>query len=483
MGTFIRRGEEWAFQENQASKEVNQIDKQIAAARLRQQIAEKELQNHELQIENAHAVEEFMRSKFTNRDLYDWMVAQTSALYFQAYQLAYDLAKRAERTYQFERGVSSSGFIRFGYWDSLHKGLLAAERLALDLKRLEAAFMDQNRRDYEITKHISLVLHDPLRLIALKTTGQCEISLPEALFDMDYPGHYLRRIKSVSLTIPAVVGPYTSINCTLTLLSSKIRKNASRPLDYAESGDDDRFLYNFAPLQSIATSHGQNDSGLFELNFRDERYLPFEGAGAISNWRIELPPDCNSFDVNSITDIILRINYTARDGGESLRTAARDRLRLGSSLERSDDQTTGSFQRLFSLKHEFAVEWSQFMQASGTQQLRFKLTLERFSFQFRGRTISVQQFDVFLVPARGGGALPAAITLARPDGSLLEHIVGGSPTPDWQLALRYNLPHAAVAAPSLPLSESLPWTLGLPAGVRVGAEQLADILLVCTYSV
>jgi hypothetical protein len=35
-------------------------------------------------------------------------------------------------------------------------------------------------------------------------------------------------------------------------------------------------------MQSIATSHAQNDSGMFELNFRDERYLPFEGAGAIS---------------------------------------------------------------------------------------------------------------------------------------------------------------------------------------------------------
>jgi hypothetical protein len=27
---------------------------------------------------------------------------------------------------------------------------------------------------------------------------------------------------------------------------------------------------------------------MFELNFRDERYLPFEGAGAISTWQLEL---------------------------------------------------------------------------------------------------------------------------------------------------------------------------------------------------
>ena len=146
IGSYNRRWDEWKHQERLANKEIEHIDKQIAAARIRQEIATKELQNHELQVENARAVDEFMRSKFTNRELYDWMVAQTSALYFQAYQLAYDLAKRAERAYQFERGITSSSFVQFGHWDSLRKGLLAGERLSLDLKRLEVAYMDQNRQ-------------------------------------------------------------------------------------------------------------------------------------------------------------------------------------------------------------------------------------------------------------------------------------------------------------------------------------------------
>jgi hypothetical protein len=81
--------------------------------------------------------------------------------------------------------------------------------LYYDLKRMEMAYLDNNKREYEITRNISLVLHDPLALITLKETGLCEISLPEFLFDADYPGHYMRRIKSVSLTIPCVVGPYT----------------------------------------------------------------------------------------------------------------------------------------------------------------------------------------------------------------------------------------------------------------------------------
>src|SRR5207247_895296 len=132
---------------------------------------------------------------------------------------------------------------------------------------------------------------------ALKETGQCIVRLTEPLFDLDYPGHYMRRIKSMSLTIPAVTGPYTGLNCTLTLLGNSIRHDPKATGTYASTGESDvRFTKNLVGVQSIVTSGGQNDSGLFETNLRDERYLPFEGAGAISEWLIEVPPATNSFD-------------------------------------------------------------------------------------------------------------------------------------------------------------------------------------------
>ena len=151
------------------------------------------------------------------------MITQASNLHSQLYQLAYSTAKLAERAYQRELAVPESSYITFGYWDSLRKGLLAGERLQLGIRQLERAYIDQNEREYEITRYVSLLLHDPGALIALKVTGECVVDLPEELFDLDYPGHYLRRLRDVSLTIPCVAGPYTSINCTLTLLSSKIR--------------------------------------------------------------------------------------------------------------------------------------------------------------------------------------------------------------------------------------------------------------------
>jgi hypothetical protein len=42
--------------------------------------------------------------KLTNEDLYLWMAGELQSTYHQAYKLAFDMARRAERAYQFERG-------------------------------------------------------------------------------------------------------------------------------------------------------------------------------------------------------------------------------------------------------------------------------------------------------------------------------------------------------------------------------------------
>jgi hypothetical protein len=52
-------------------------------------------------------------------------------------------------------------------------------------------------------------------------------------------------------------------------------------------------------VKAIATSNGQGDTGMFEFKFRDERYLPFEGAGVMSAWNLELPTQARQFDYNS----------------------------------------------------------------------------------------------------------------------------------------------------------------------------------------
>src|SRR5438132_8320073 len=115
--------------------------------------------------------------------------------------------------------------------------------------------------EVELTKAVSLAALDRAALMRLRKKGRCSITLPEDLFDQEYPSHYVRRIKSVSLTIPAASGPSTTVDATL-----------------------------------------------------NERYMPFEGAGAVSEWSIELDSDAQQFDLETLSDVVIHIRHTAREG-------------------------------------------------------------------------------------------------------------------------------------------------------------------------
>ncbi len=161
----------------------------------------------------------------------------------------------------------------------------------------------------------------------------------------------MRRIKSVALSIPSVVGPYTSINCTLSLLKSSLRKSPSfKDGNYERQGsEDDRFMDYIGSLQSIVTSGASNDSGMFETNLRDERFLPFEGSGAESTWKLDLLKDYRPFDYNTISDVILHIRYTARQGV--------DPTKVKTTLDTLFQDVNGSnLTLLFSLRHDFSSD-------------------------------------------------------------------------------------------------------------------------------
>jgi hypothetical protein len=393
VGTYERRQMEWTYQSNLAAGEISQILKQIRAAQIRESITQREWHNHQQQIANAKEIEQFLAGekvttetgdelvKETTRDFYLWMKREVKGLYGQCFQFAFDVARKAERALQRELGDTSLSYLQTGYLAG-KEGLLAGEQLFQDLKRMEMAYHDLNRREYELTKNVSLLQIDPVALLHLRTTGHCTFSLTEEMLDLDKPC-YFRRIKTVAVSIPCVVGPYTSVPCTLTLLKSSIRMVSDG--DYARAGaDDPRFSDYFGSLQSIVTSTGQNDSGLFEANLHDERYLPFEGSGAISDWQLELPSDLRQFDYETIADVILHVRYTAREGGALLGKGAVTNLKT--AIENA--ATVGSV-RLFSARHEFPTEWAKFKNvqlggATALAGLSLPLRAEHYPFWSQG---------------------------------------------------------------------------------------------------
>lgn len=331
LGSWERRSQDWELQKTLATGDTLQIGRQISAAEVQVEIANREVQIQRRQIKNNQSIDTFMNSKFTNRQLYQWMVGKLSGAYFQTYNLALQYAKAAQRAFQFELGLPESDvkYIGAGYWDSLRKGLLAGEQLQLDIDRLEHAHIEANARRLEITRHVSLLQVDPLALVRLKQRGWCEFELNESLFDGDFPGHYCRQIKTVSLSFPAVVGPYHNFNATWTQLGHRtLLSPDKKALNYllgqgTEEPSPSALRVDWRPNQQVALSTGVSDTGLFQLNYSDDRYLPFEGTGAVSTWRLEINGVNGPLHRQTLSDVIVTVQYTARPGGSAFAEAVK----------------------------------------------------------------------------------------------------------------------------------------------------------------
>ncbi|WP_265027169.1 Tc toxin subunit A-related protein [Wolbachia endosymbiont (group A) of Bombylius major] len=315
IASYQRRAEDWDLQKKLAACDVKQINHTIEANQINQTIAEQELKVHKESIKQNQEKREFFESKFTSKELYDWMKGQIAIIYFQAYKMALEMVKQVEKTYQYELN-NDRVFVTASSWNSLKEGLLAGHSLKFALEQMAKEYLDNNERALEITKTIPL---SPIAINELKTQGSCKFALTEKMFDLDFPGHYCRKIKSIRITIKAEVAPYQDIHATLQQTANRVvlkpEIEAIRSLldENNELSDNQSLRVNCNTNQQIAISKGnQEDSGLFELNFNDERYLPFEGTGAVSDWILELQ------NTEKVSDVIIHLDYTAFNGGKEL---------------------------------------------------------------------------------------------------------------------------------------------------------------------
>lgn len=316
MAQYERRRQEWEQQRDQAEKEIDSLDKQISAAGERLAAAKREKEIHLRSIEYRDSVLAFFKSKFSCKQLYQWLSGRLSTTLRQTYQLALSLALSAQEAYRYERDENDS-FLTMDYWDSGRRGLMAGDGLMLALHTMQQSYQRNNTRRMEIEKHISLRGICPEAIEQIQENGICEFSLSEELFARDYPGCYSRRISHIAVSVPAVLPPYETIRAVLRQRNSRILvKPDMKGIDYlfgitTEAPEETIVRDAGRRGEKIAISKGIDDSGLFQLQFTDERYLPFEGTGVNSNWILEMPRETNRFSFDTITDIIVTVSYTA----------------------------------------------------------------------------------------------------------------------------------------------------------------------------
>ncbi|KAK5654044.1 hypothetical protein OQA88_7722 [Cercophora sp. LCS_1] len=326
-----RLGWERTLEANECGQTIVGLDAQANVVRARREQARTRLALREAQAEQREAMERAMRRKYTCVELYTWTLNGLQALYHDAYGLALDLAGQAEAAFCFERGlVMEHRFIHGGYWDASHDGLLAGEHLGAALARLEAANVASRANDYDISRDVSLRQVAPLALVRLRSTGDSGVfELPEVLWDMDFPGHFNRRIKSVRVSIllcdDSEVESCTPVNATLELRKQRARVDGKTVAGYGERDEpEERFVTTAVPVEAIAVSRARaEDAGVFRLGFDGERYMPFEGAGLISSWCLKLNSAVPPFEYGKIRDVVLHVQYTSMAGSEALGNAAR----------------------------------------------------------------------------------------------------------------------------------------------------------------
>ncbi|WP_259696980.1 hypothetical protein [Pseudomonas brassicacearum] len=316
---YRRRTQEWTQAHNQAKLESEQIKAQLAVCDAQHIATQLQLRQAQTALNQAKATHDFLLSsnRFSRSQTYDWLNSKFAGFYYTAYNTAQSLCQAAEACWQYEMGDFTQTYIRPGAWNSTYRGLGVGEELKMSLLQMNGEYLKNHRRELEIHKTVSLKnlkAKDPTSTInqtweqikvALTTHGTCEFELTQKMFDDDYSGqnHYLRRIKTISVSLPVTVGSYEDIRAVLNQTYSKVEMTAT--VGNAKE--------NLRANQQIALSHGVDDSGQFQLNFQDERYLPFEYTGVISRWSLTFPnPDAQKVMLESLTDIIIHVSYTAR---------------------------------------------------------------------------------------------------------------------------------------------------------------------------
>lgn len=463
---FQRREQEWKQQLKLASQEKKQVDQQLLASEIAQSIAGRELEIHERSVEQTKELYSFYKDKFTALGLYNFLSSNLNRIYREAYNIALNMARAAERAYQFELNDRESFFIAADNWESDHAGLLSGDRLLLQLQQLEQAYMRGNVRRPEIQQSFSLALLDPEQLLTLRQTGSCEINIPEIAFELFYPGQYRRLIKAVAVTIPSITGPYTNISAKLTLMEGKIR----------ESAGGDLVSCPVAVNSSINLSGARNDSGMFNLNLRDERYLPFEGGGAVSKWQLQLPSKVRTFNYDTISDVLLTISYTALEGD-------RETAEISLEADLKQHALDSGLYRLISLRHEFSQAYHKLLNspADEAQLTSFELREQHFPHFLKDETLRTDEVIIYLKPQKREPVTPPS-----------SFTIAGRPVESWTFEQPINGPvggeeelkvgkmHGGTA--DLKINPLKIWEISIE-GERLIKDELDDIFILIKYRI
>lgn len=476
---YERRSQEWQFQRDMALQSIRIGDQQKKIAEDGVRIAAQERNIAGMQVEHAEATVEFLATKFTNVELYDWMSGILEGVYSYFLQEATAMAKLAQAQLAFERQEPPPSFIQDDYWEIPSEnpmggatqnavdrhGLTGSARLMADIYKLDQYRLMTEKRKLQLKRNISLARLAPLEFQRFKETGVLVFNTPMMLFDRDFPGHYLRLIKTVRFSAIALIPAVQSIKATLSNIGvSKVVVN--------NNGLFQTITVN-RPPESVALTSPRDAMGLFELESQSELLLPFEGMGVDTVWELRMPKAANQFEYSTIGDIIITLEYTALES-EDYRQQV---------IETLPSELSG--ERPFSFTHQFADQWYDLHNPEQTATpLCVRFSTRREDFPPNIEDLKIEHVVMYFARASGESFEIQVTHLRFTEQGSNEFVGGGATSVNGIISTRSgNAGSWTLMIGKSPFGQ---WELALEDKDDVRDlfknEQIEDILFVITYS-
>ncbi|ATP49731.1 hypothetical protein CR512_10270 [Pseudomonas putida] len=336
---FARRRADWKFQYESAEKQMATVQAQLDALAVREASAQMHIAHLNTQAAHSQAQLALFQGKYTGKAMYSWLRARLASIFYTYYDLTVSRCLMAQKALQWEKGDTDM-YLRTGTWNSAWSGLLCGEGLMLALGQMETAWVKWQKRELEVTRTVSLArlfdgklssqdqavtLGEAVKALLDGKTVEVDDTLENSSFALAANGMLSiqfglkalnlaagfetaasRRIRSIAVSLPALLGPYQDVHARLLTNAQGLP----------------------AGCEQMNISHAMQDNGQFsQLNgypaFRPgNQLLPFEGLHiAKADDREDQTQMTLNFDqaqgdqralLERLNDIILHVQFTVR---------------------------------------------------------------------------------------------------------------------------------------------------------------------------
>lgn len=267
------------------------LDSEELAKALKVAAKEKALRKElELQHDSAQGLLDTWNHVFGGSSFYGPFREDLEALYAEEWATTQDFCRLLVGLYQSDTGLTNGlSFLRTTSLGSDVEKFNAPHRLALDIERLEMAYIQAGKDKAGQTTEMRFELNDlpalgteTSALEELTTHGEVYFQLTDEMFDVFYPGQYDRVIQSINMCFPGLAAAGLSPHARLTQVSNtRFMAPGCDPARGAKMRKDRH------ALQSMVIGACEIDTR--ELDAPDGLLKRFQNTGVESCWHLVMP--------------------------------------------------------------------------------------------------------------------------------------------------------------------------------------------------